>query len=96
MWQRRYSVGDRGIGPGDLGRNHEDRRKGRCRSLGRGGKGKTATRAAISDATDDEDDAPAKRRAPAKKAARRATGATTAKTTARKTTSTAARKRRAA
>ena len=65
------------------------------RSLGRGGKGKAATRAAASDDTDDEDEAPAKRRAPAKKAARRATGAT-AKTTARKTTSTAARKRRAA
>lgn len=66
------------------------------RSLGRGGKGKAATRAA---ASDDADEPPAKRRAPAKKAARRTTGATaktSAGTTARKTTSTAARKRRAA
>ncbi|GJH00094.1 Ku protein [Paraburkholderia terrae] len=72
------------------------------RSLGRGGKGKGATRAAASEGADDEDDeeaAPAKRRAPAKKATRRATGATAktgSGTTARKSTGTAARKRRAA
>ncbi|MBN3758019.1 Ku protein [Paraburkholderia sp. Tr-20389] len=66
------------------------------RSLGRGGKGKSAVRAATSGESEaDEAAAPTKRRAAARKTTRRATG-----TTARKSTSGsasgAARKRRAA